>query len=92
MQMARIRFAEKDKARGLVELARRVKVIALRGGEYLLAEPNLSLLEQPGLAYEVLGTEGFDRALRKIRNTAVKHPERRRYGRNQSSWPEGVVR
>ena len=70
MQMVRIRFAEKDKARGLVELARRVKVISLRGGEYLIAEPNLSLLEKLGLAYEVLGTEGFDSAIRKIRNTA----------------------
>jgi hypothetical protein len=70
MQMVRIRFAEKDKARGMVELARRVKVICLRGGEYLIAEPNLSLLEKLGLAYEVLGTEGFDSAIRKIRNTA----------------------
>jgi hypothetical protein len=52
-------------------LARRVKVISLRGGEYLLAEPNLSLLEKLGLTYEVLGTEGLDSAVCKIRNTAA---------------------
>ncbi len=70
MQMVRIRFAEKDKARGLVELARRVKVICLPDDEYLIAEPNLSLMGNLGLAYEVLGTEGFDSAIHKIRNTA----------------------
>jgi hypothetical protein len=70
MQMVKIRFAEKDNARGLVELARRVKVICLPDDEYLIAQPNLSLLDQLGLRYDVLGTEGFDSAIRKIRNTA----------------------
>jgi uncharacterized protein (DUF433 family) len=60
MQMVKIRFAEKDQARGLVELARRVKVICLPDDEYLIAQPNLSLLNQLGLAHEVLGTEGMD--------------------------------
>lgn len=69
MQMVRIRFAEQDKARGLVELARRMKVICLPDGEYLIAEPNLSLLDQLGLTYDILGTEGFDSAIRKIRNS-----------------------
>jgi hypothetical protein len=69
MQMVKIRFAEKDKARGMVELARRVKVICLPNGEYFLAQPNLSLLDKLELGYEVLGTEGFDSAIRKIRNT-----------------------
>ncbi len=70
MQMVRIHFAEKDKGRGLLELARRVKTICLPDDEYLIAEPNLSLLEKLGLTYEVLGTEGFDSAIHKIRNTA----------------------
>ncbi len=70
MQMVKIRFAEKDKARGLVELARRVKVICLPDDEYLIAQPNLSLLDKLGLAHEILGKEGFDSAIRKIRNTA----------------------
>jgi len=69
MQMVKIRFAEADKARGLVELARRVKIVCLSDDEYLIAEPNLSLLDQLGLGYEVLGTEGFDRAISKIRDT-----------------------
>lgn len=59
MQMVKIRFAEKDKARGLVELARRVKVICLPNDEYLIAQPNLSLLDQLGLAHEILGKEGL---------------------------------
>lgn len=70
MQMVRIRFVEKDKARGLVELARRVKVICLPDDEYLIAKPNLNLLGKLGLEYEVLGMEGFDSAIHKIRNTA----------------------
>ena len=70
MRMVKIRFGEKDKARGLVELARRIKVICLPDDEYLIAEPNLGLLATLGLAYEVLGTEGFDSAIHKIRNTA----------------------
>jgi hypothetical protein len=43
MQMVKIRFAEADKARGIVELARRVKVVCLPQDEYLIAEPNLGL-------------------------------------------------
>jgi hypothetical protein len=35
--------------------------------EYLIAEPTLGLLNQLGLGYEVLGTEGFDSAIGKIR-------------------------
>lgn len=70
MQMVKIRFAEKDKARGLVELARRMKVICLPDDEYLIAEANLRLLDNLGLTYEVLETEAFDSAIRKIRNPA----------------------
>lgn len=70
MQMVRIRFAEQDKARGLVELARRVKVLCLPDDEYLIAEPNMSLMDKLGLSYEILGTEGFDSAIHKIRNSA----------------------
>jgi hypothetical protein len=60
MHRVKIRFAEGDKARGLVELARRVRVVCLPEDEYLIAEPTLSWLDQLGLGYEVLGTEGFD--------------------------------
>jgi hypothetical protein len=70
MQMARIRFAEKDKARGLIELARRIKMICLPNDEYLIAKQNLNLMEKLGFTYEVLGTEGFDHAIHKIRNSA----------------------
>ena len=70
MQMVKIRFTEKDKARGLVELARRVKVICLPDDEYMIAEANLGLLDRLGLTYGVLGTEGFDSAIHKIRNNA----------------------
>jgi len=67
--MVRIRFTEKDNARGFVEVARRAKVICLPDDEYLIAQPNLTLLDKLGLAYQVLGIEGFDSAIRKIRNT-----------------------
>lgn len=68
MQMVKIRFAEGDKARGLVEVARRIKVVCLPDDEYLITEPNLNLLDQLGLGDEVLGTEGFDSAIGKIRD------------------------
>jgi hypothetical protein len=70
MQMVRIRFAESDKARGLVEVARRVKVVCLPDDEYLIAQSNLELLNQLGLAFEVVDTEGFDSAVRAIRTAA----------------------
>ncbi|MBM4045410.1 MAG: hypothetical protein FJ279_09865 [Planctomycetes bacterium] len=71
MQMARIRFAEKDRAEGLVALARRIKVVCLPDDQYLIAEANLRLLDDLGLTYEVLAVEGFDSAVRKVRNTAA---------------------
>jgi len=36
----------------------------------LIAEANLNLLDQLGLTYGILGIEGFDSAIRKIRNHA----------------------
>lgn len=70
MQMVRFRFSEKDKASGWLELAKRIKIIALRNNEYLIAKDNLELFNELGLEYEILGEEGFDSAIRKIRNTS----------------------
>lgn len=68
--MIRIKFAESDNALGLMDLARRVKVVCLPHDEYLIALPNLGLLDQLGLQYQVLETEGFDSAISKVRGSA----------------------
>ena len=51
-------------------MAKRIKIIALRNDEYLIAKDNLTLFNELGLEYEILGEEGFDSAIRKIRNTS----------------------
>ena len=72
MRMVHIKFRnEGDDARGAYELARRVKVICLPGDTYEIAEQSLKILDDLGIPYDILETEGFDRAYSKIRDSAA---------------------
>lgn len=73
MQMVRIRLTGESKARGFVELARRIRMICLPNDEYLIAAENMHLLNELDISYEVLGREDFQNAIREIRSAiAIK--------------------
>jgi len=72
MRMVHIKFKNKsDDARGAHELARRVRVACLPGDTYEIAEQSLKILDDLGIPYTILETEGFDRAYGKIRDSAA---------------------
>jgi hypothetical protein len=69
MNMVRIRFTNaSDDARGSLELAKSFKVICLPNDTYEVPEEALTLLRELGLSHHVLHTEGFDHAIRTLRN------------------------
>ena len=72
MQMVKIKFqrAEHD-AWGALELAKRFTVICLPDDTYEVPEAALTALDDLQLAYCLLETEGFDRAVRTLRNSAT---------------------
>jgi len=72
--MVRFKFSDGSReAEGMVALAKRVKVICFADDTYEIAKPSLRILDDLGIAYQVLTEEGFDGACHALRNsTAVK--------------------
>lgn len=71
MKMVRIKFeGSENDARGFLELAKRVRVICLSGDTYEVPFSALEFLDALNIPYTVIETEGFDNAIRKIRDTA----------------------
>jgi hypothetical protein len=69
MQMVRIKFSNAaTEGEGFVALAKRVKVICFSDGTYEFARSGLKLLDDMGIAYELLAEEGFDSACHSLRN------------------------
>lgn len=69
MKMVKIRFKnDADDAAGVLALAKRFKVICLPDDTYEVPDQALSLLDSLNLSYHLLETEGFDRAIRTLRN------------------------
>jgi hypothetical protein len=72
MQMVKIKFQHPEQdAWGALELAKRFTVICLPDDTYEVPAGALGVLAELGLAYRVLETEGFDHALRTLRNPAA---------------------
>ncbi len=70
MQMARIRFHnDEDEAKGLVELAKRLRVICLPNDLYEIPKKSLALLEEMEIPYTLIKEEGFDHVIYEIRNS-----------------------
>ena len=69
MQMVKIKFqnAVQD-AQGALELAKRFTVICLPQDTYEIPEAALAMLDELHLPYCLLETEGFDYAVRALRN------------------------
>ncbi len=71
MKMVRIKFEDpKDDAKGFLELSKRVRVICLPEDTYEIPSSALVALDGLNISYTVVKTEGFDNAIRKIRDTA----------------------
>ena len=70
MQMVKIKFqnAVQD-AQGALELAKHFTVICLPEDTYEVPSAALAMLDALHLAYCILETEGFDRAVRTLRNS-----------------------
>lgn len=69
MQMVKIKFQDSAQdARGALELAKRFTVICLPADTYEIPVVALTVLDQLQLSYQVLETEGFDHAVRTLRN------------------------
>jgi hypothetical protein len=72
MQMVKIRVAERsDRAKSLVEVARRGRVVCLPDDVFIVPEPALELLQSLGVNYEELGRGGFDYAEKALRDSAA---------------------
>ncbi len=72
MQMARIQFhSDEDEAKGLVELAKRIRVICLPDNFYEIPKKSLAILEELKIPYTLIKEEGFDHAIHALRNS---HP------------------
>jgi hypothetical protein len=69
MQMVKIKFQDSAQdARGALELAKRFTVICLPEDTYEVPAVALAVLDELQLPYRLLETEGFDYAVRTLRN------------------------
>ena len=72
MQMVKIKFQHpQEDARGALELAKRFTVICLPEDTYEVPAAALGRLDELQLAYCLLETEGFDHAIRTLRNPSA---------------------
>lgn len=71
MKMIKIHFKNpSDDARGSLELAKYYKVICLPNDIYEVPAEAIELLNKLGISPQVLQEEGFDSAIRTLRNLA----------------------
>ena len=69
MQMVKIKFQNPAQdARGALELAKRFTVICLPEDTYEVPAAALAVLDHLQLSYQIFETEGFDHAVRTLRN------------------------
>ncbi len=72
MKMVKIRFANReDSAKGIAKVMRRGQVVCLPENTFIVPEPALDVLNELGLAYEVLNEEGMDSVIHTLRNPAA---------------------
>jgi len=61
MEMVKIKFMnEDDEARGVVGLAKRMKVVGLRGGYFVIPSTALAILDEWGCGFQVVERGGYD--------------------------------
>ena len=68
--MVKIHISDRgERAKALMEMARRGRVICLPGETFVVAEPALELLQSLGVSYHELGRGGFDYAEKALRDS-----------------------
>jgi hypothetical protein len=74
MKFAKIRFESRDARLQAVEgLMKRAKVVALKGGIFIVPNPALEWLTAQNIAYTLLETLNQDDVIQALRNT-LAHP------------------
>jgi len=72
MHMVKIQIPERsDRAKALVEMGRRGRVICLPDNVFIVPEPALALLQSLGVTYLELGRGGFDYAEKALRDASA---------------------
>ena len=72
MQMVKIRVPQReDRAKALVEMSGRGRVICLPDDVFIVPEPALQLLQSLGIGYQELGRGGFDYAEKALRDASA---------------------
>lgn len=73
---AKVRFpSRKEEARGVMELARRVRVIAVGENDtnfFIVPTEALTVLKEQNIQFEVVGNGGFDYAVQALRSAATQ--------------------
>jgi hypothetical protein len=76
MQMVRIHIAGRaQRAKALVEMSRRGRVICLPANTFIVPEPALGLLQSLGIAYKELERGGFDYAEKALGDAAAERAD-----------------
>ena len=72
MKLIKMRFPDlQARATGIAAITRRGRVICLPDQTFIVPAPALEFLDQVGLAYDVLAEEGWDSAVRTLRDSAA---------------------
>ena len=72
MKQYRIRIEDaSQRAHGILEITKRGRVVSLRGNQFIVPEPALTLLDELKVAYELLGEDDPEDALRSLRDSAA---------------------
>jgi hypothetical protein len=74
MQMVKIQIPTREhRAKALVEMARRGRIICLPDDVFVVPEPALALLQSLGIQFVELGRGGLDYAEKALRDSLAAH-------------------
>ena len=72
MKHFRIRMDDGESSgRGFYEIMRRGRIVCLRENQFIVPEPALTLLDELGVEYAVMGEDDPDAALRTVRDSVA---------------------
>ena len=73
MEMVKIRFGnEEERSRAVIALGKRMSVLGVRGGYYIVPAGALPLLDEWGYPYSVLERGGYDVLVGSLRGASAR--------------------